>query len=209
MMDSLKASLIGLPAEALSWTTQRDFVTLSVLPSYYIGAMSCLYKAFDQLSDLTVIDKLTYGQAQWQTTQSTHQGFSRAQLPLNLCQAQSAGRFEVIVHLLSYQTKQRLRVRCALDKDLSIASLCALWPAANWYEREAFDLFGVYFTGHPDLRRILTDYGFNGFPFRKDFPMVGYDQVIYDATLERCTTEPVNITERIITPRVIRTERFS
>jgi len=209
MIDALKTCFKNYPQDAVAYGVQREEWTLTVKRAFYFKMMTQLLQIFDQLTDLTVIDKLTYGQAQWSTTQSTHQGFSRAQLPLSLAQAQCAGRFEVVVHLLSYQTKQRVRIRCVLESDLALNSLCALWPAANWYEREAFDLFGIHFTEHPDLRRLLTDYGFNGFPFRKDFPMVGYDQIIYDAALECCTTEPVTITERIITPRVLRVERFS
>ncbi|MEY4082962.1 MAG: hypothetical protein RL483_331 [Pseudomonadota bacterium] len=119
-------------------------------------------------------------------------------------------RFAVVTHLLSVEHNRRLRLRVfAPDDDLPVVdSLTDVWPAANWYEREAFDLFGVAFNGHPDLRRLLTDYGFIGHPFRKDFPVSGYVEMRYDPEQGRVIYQPVTIEPRDITPRVIREESY-
>ncbi|WP_157314114.1 NADH-quinone oxidoreductase subunit C [Chitinibacter sp. GC72] len=119
-------------------------------------------------------------------------------------------RFAVVYHLLSYKHNVRLRVRvfCADDSFPVIHSMVDVWPAINWFEREAFDLFGIVFQGHPDLRRILTDYGFVGHPFRKDFPLSGYVEMRYDAEQARVVYQPVTIDPREITPRIIREENY-
>jgi NADH-quinone oxidoreductase subunit C len=119
-------------------------------------------------------------------------------------------RFAVVYHLLSYKHNVRLRVRvfCADDSFPVINSVVEVWPAINWFEREAFDLFGIVFQGHPDLRRILTDYGFVGHPFRKDFPLSGYVEMRYDAEQARVVYQPVTIDPREITPRIIREENY-
>ena len=115
-------------------------------------------------------------------------------------------RFAVVVHLLSLAHNCRLRIRVFAEDDNEprIPSIMAVWPSANWFEREAFDLYGILFDGHPDLRRILTDYGFTGHPFRKDFPVQGYVEMRYDETQKRIVYEPASITPREITPRIIR-----
>lgn len=117
-----------------------------------------------------------------------------------------SNRFWVVAHLLSVSLNQRVRVKvCCLDDDFpTIASVTEIWSAANWYEREAFDLYGIVFEGHPDLRRILTDYGFVGHPFRKDFPLSGHVEMRYDPELGRVVYQPVTIEPREITPRIIR-----
>lgn len=119
-------------------------------------------------------------------------------------------RFAVSVHLLSVSNNYRLRLRTfAEDDDFPVLpSLCDLWPSANWFEREAFDLFGVMFVGHPDLRRILTDYGFVGYPFRKDFPISGHVEMRYDQELGRVVYQPVSIEPRENTPRIVRDENY-
>ncbi|MGE0355833.1 MAG: NADH-quinone oxidoreductase subunit C [Burkholderiales bacterium] len=119
-------------------------------------------------------------------------------------------RFAVVLHLLSIAHNRRLRVkvRCPDDGFPVVASLVDVWPAANWYEREAFDLFGVVFEGHPDLRRILTDYGFMGHPFRKDFPISGHVEMRYDPAQKRVIYQPVTIEPREIVPRVIREDGY-
>ena len=104
-------------------------------------------------------------------------------------------RYDVVYHLLSLRKNQRLRVICETDEDTPVPSVVAVFPAANWYEREAYDMFGVLFSGHPDLRRILTDYGFQGFPLRKDFPLTGYVEVRYDDDLKRVVYEPTRLTQ--------------
>lgn len=106
-----------------------------------------------------------------------------------------ADRFDVVYHLLSMHHNQRIRVILATDEDTPVASVTELWPAANWFEREAFDMYGVLFDNHPDLRRILTDYGFHGFPLRKDFPLTGFTQVVYDDEQKRVVYEPVNLVQ--------------
>ncbi|GBF58456.1 NADH-quinone oxidoreductase chain 5 [Candidatus Phycosocius bacilliformis] len=104
-------------------------------------------------------------------------------------------RFDVVYHLLSMSHNLRIRVKVTTDEDTPVASACALWPAADWFEREAFDMYGILFSGHPDLRRILTDYGFNGHPLRKDFPLTGYGEVRYDEEQKRVIYEPVKLVQ--------------
>ena len=120
-------------------------------------------------------------------------------------------RFAVVLHLLSVAHNWRLRVRafCPDDEFPAVASLVEVWPAANWFEREAFDLFGIVFEGHPDLRRILTDYGFVGHPFRKDFPLSGHVEMRYDPEQKRVVYQPVTIDPREVTPRIVREENYA
>lgn len=165
---------------------------------------------FEQLIDLTVVDYSTYGQDEWATTEATATGFGRAReansSPVH--QEWQRERFAVVYHLLSIAHNRRLRIKCFVKENRPmIPSVIAVWNSANWYEREAFDLFGVLFEGHPDLRRILTDYGFIGHPFRKDFPLIGNVELRYDAKQKRCVYEPVSIEPRVLVPRVIRKEK--
>ncbi|MCC5864691.1 MAG: NADH-quinone oxidoreductase subunit C [Wenzhouxiangella sp.] len=171
--------------------------------------------AFEQLTDLCGIDYLGYGDDEWETAEATASGYSRgvdALGPGRFSWAdrpeseQLENRYAVVIHLLSLKHNRRLRLRCfAPDDELPIlSSLIEVWPAANWYEREAFDLFGIVFEGHPDLRRLLTDYGFIGHPFRKDFPLIGNVTVRYDADKGRVIYEPVEIEPRVLVPRVVR-----
>jgi NADH-quinone oxidoreductase subunit C len=120
-------------------------------------------------------------------------------------------RFAAVYHLLSLANNHRLRVRCfAPDDEFPVVpSAVELWPSANWFEREAFDLYGIMFPGHPDLRRILTDYGFVGHPFRKDFPISGYVEMRYDPEQSRVVYQPVTIEPREVTPRIIREETYA
>jgi NADH-quinone oxidoreductase subunit C len=181
---------------------------------------------FEQLVDVCGVDYFGYGSDEWDTDVSS-EGFSRGvegrgpgrfkfgQVPSEQS-AQPQGerptqgpthRFAAVAHLLSVQHNRRVRVKCfAPNDDLPIvASLTDLWPGSNWFERETFDLFGIIFEGHPDLRRILTDYGFVGHPFRKDFPLIGNVEVRYDAEKKRVVYEPVTSVEpRVLVPRVIR-----
>jgi NADH-quinone oxidoreductase subunit C len=146
--------------------------------------------AFSQLIDLCGVDYLNY-------RQEASEG------------ARPGPRFAVVYHLLSLKYNRRLRLRTFLDDALPIVdSVVEIWRSADWYEREAFDLFGIVFEGHPDLRRILTDYGFIGHPFRKDFPLSGEVEMRYDAERQRVVYEPVSIEPRINVPRVIREEGF-
>jgi len=140
---------------------------------------------FEQLIDLCGVDYSEYGDGTWE-----------------------GRRYAVVVHLLSVSLNQRVRVRVfALDDDFPVfPTLIDIWPVANWFEREAFDLYGIMFENHPDLRRILTDYGFVGHPFRKDFPMIGNVEMRYDPVQQRVVYQPVSIELRNNVPRVIRDE---
>ncbi|MCC7120346.1 MAG: NADH-quinone oxidoreductase subunit C [Gammaproteobacteria bacterium] len=165
--------------------------------------------AFKLLLDVSGIDYQTYGEADWRTHDATVSGFSRG-----VARAQETvdvrpfpGRFGVVYHLLSIEHNLRVRVKVYLAEDQPrVPSVIDVWPSANWYEREAFDLYGILFEGHPDLRRILTDYGFIGHPFRKDFPLEGHVEVRYDAEKGRVVYQPVTIENRILVPRVIRND---
>ncbi|MBD8526831.1 NADH-quinone oxidoreductase subunit C [Pseudomarimonas arenosa] len=171
---------------------------------------------FDTAVDLCGVDYLSYGDDEWDTDEVSNEGFSRGvegQGPGRFDWASrprktgNARRFAVVLHLLSVARNQRVRVRTFCnDESLPIApSLVSIWPGLNWFEREAFDLFGIVFEGHPDLRRILTDYGFVGHPFRKDFPLIGNVEVRYDEEKGRVVYEPVTSVEpRVLVPRVVR-----
>lgn len=162
---------------------------------------------FEQLIDLCGVDYLAYGQSDWQTESASGSGFSRAveSHPDAPAVAWSKPRFAVVYHLLSITNNRRLRLRCFVpEKTMTLPSVVNIWSSANWYEREAFDLFGIRFSDHDDLRRLLTDYGFSGYPFRKDFPLIGNVEIRYDATEKQCVYEPVSIEPRVLVPRVIR-----
>jgi NADH-quinone oxidoreductase subunit C len=166
------------------------------------------------------VDYLAYGETEWATDETTTTGFSRgvdarsgARLSvqdeeLSVATAHGGRRFAAVYHLLSIANNRRLRIRVfAPDEQLPvIPSVIEVWNSANWFEREAFDLYGIMFSGHPDLRRILTDYGFIGHPFRKDFPLSGNVEVIYDPEKRRVIYQPVSIEPRVLVPRVIRVE---
>lgn len=164
--------------------------------------------SFEQLSDLCGVDYSTYGQVDWQTNDATTSGFSRGVAPAAFEEvADKRPRFAVVYHLLSLKNNQRLRLRVfAEGEPPTVESVVDVWASANWFEREAFDLFGILFNGHPDLRRILTDYGFVGHPFRKDFPLEGKVEVRYDPDKGRVVYQPVSIENRVLVPRVIRGE---
>ena len=159
---------------------------------------------FNQLIDICAVDYLHYGQGEWVTDMATETGYSRAKQPMQQ-PCTLPHRYAVVYHLLSLTHNWRLRIKVWLDEaDMSVPSVCDIWPNANWYEREAFDLYGVFFDDHPDLRRLLTDYGFVGHPFRKDFPLEGHVEMRYDATAGKCLYEPVEIKNRVVVPKVVR-----
>ncbi|MDE2273080.1 MAG: NADH-quinone oxidoreductase subunit C [Gammaproteobacteria bacterium] len=161
---------------------------------------------FEQLMDVCGVDYLGYGEDEWLTQRATATGFARgANRRTWDTDARKTPRFAVVYHLLSIRYNQRLRLRayCSGDPPM-MDSVTSIWASANWFEREAFDLFGILFNGHPDLRRILTDYGFVGHPFRKDFPLSGNVEVRYDPEKKRVVYEPVVIDQRVLVPRVIR-----
>ncbi len=173
--------------------------------------------SFDTLIDIIAIDYLEYGEYEWETKKSNN-GYSRGysnsssfrktfnDLDKNL--DTSSNRFAVIYQLLSTINNTRLGVKvvCENNSNPNLDSVCSIWSSANWYEREAYDLFGIYFSGHPDLRRLLTDYGFVGHPLRKDFPLVGNSEVSYDIEKDRVVQKPVSIEPRVLVPKVIREE---
>ncbi|MBU9282264.1 NADH-quinone oxidoreductase subunit C, partial [Burkholderia multivorans] len=191
-IETLKANLEdALGARVVSLTEAIGELTLVVKASDYLDVAMTLRDdpklRFEQLIDLCGVDYQTYGDG-----------------------AYDGPRFAAVTHLLSVTNNWRLRLRVfAPDDDLPIVpSLVDIWNSANWYEREAFDLYGIVFEGHPDLRRILTDYGFIGHPFRKDFPVSGYVEMRYDPEEKRVVYQPVTIEPREITPRVIREDRY-
>ncbi len=170
---------------------------------------------FEMLMDVAGVDYLAYGQDEWQTEGATGIGFSRGVLreapefdqgdfaPVEYA---PSSRYAVVYHLLSITHNWRLRLKtfCEDEKTPIVDSLTSVWASANWFEREAFDLYGILFRGHPDLRRILTDYGFIGHPFRKDFPLVGQVEMRFDPEKGRIVYEPVSIEPRTLVPKVIR-----
>jgi NADH-quinone oxidoreductase subunit C len=165
--------------------------------------------SFEQLIDLCGVDYSSYGQDEWNTDTATFRGFSRGRQAPAAGAGEGAGkRFAVVYHLLSVKHNCRLRLRtwCEPGEPPMVDSVIAVWKAADWFEREAFDLFGILFRGHPDLRRLLTDYGFIGHPFRKDFPLSGNVEVRYDPARGRVVYEPVSIEPRTLVPRVIRAD---
>jgi NADH-quinone oxidoreductase subunit C len=166
--------------------------------------------AFEQLIDLCGVDYLTYGLDEWTTESATESGFSRGVVReaviLDEADTFDPKRFAVVYHLLSlkHNARLRLRVYTGLENPPVVDSVFPVWNSADWFEREAFDLFGILFAGHPDLRRILTDYGFIGHPFRKDFPLIGTAEVRYDTEKGRVIYQPVSIEPRTLVPKVIR-----
>ena len=165
---------------------------------------------FEMLMDVCGVDYLSYGSDEWKTSSATDTGYSRGVelTPVILDESDTfdAKRFAVVYHLLSIRQNVRLRLRVftGTDNPPIVPSVVDIWNSANWFEREVFDLFGILFEGHPDLRRILTDYGFIGHPFRKDFPLSGNVEVTYDAQKGRVAYKPVSIEPRTLVPRVIR-----
>ncbi len=196
-----------------------DELTLEIAPDDLLEVATVVRDqlGFEQLVDLCGVDYSQYGEDEWKTNRATSSGFSRG-----VDGASSLGRlrfgdeleavseqgrrFAAVYHLLSYSKNQRVRLRVFAPDDNFpvIPSVSDIWAVANWYEREAFDLFGILFDGHPDLRRILTDYGFIGHPFRKDFPLVGHVEMRYDPEKARVVYEPVSIDPRVLVPRVKR-----
>ena len=192
-LDILAAALKEVLGERVrTLTTARDEVTVVVAAEAWLDVLRTLRDrpelGFELLIDLCGVDYRTYGDGAWE-----------------------GPRFAVVCHLLSLSNNWRVRVRTfAPDDDFpAVASAIDVWPAVNWFEREAFDLYGIVFAGHPDLRRLLTDYGFVGHPFRKDFPLSGHVEMRYDPEQARVIYQPVSIEPREITPRIIREEHYA
>lgn len=156
---------------------------------------------FDTLIDVAGVDYSVFGQTEWETVDATSHGFLRGRTVADVL---PAPKLAVVYHLLSTSLNHRVRVRAYCPDAPIVPSVVELWAAANWFEREAYDMFGILFEGHPDLRRILTDYGFIGHPFRKDFPVSGHVEMRYDAESKRCVYGPVEIDPRILVPKVVR-----
>ena len=215
LADRLRARFEGA---MLTVAEPRGEITLDVAAAEWLAAAQALRDefGFEQCVDVSGVDYLSYGSDEWDTDVSS-EGFSRG------VEGKGAGRFAwgeapngaansperrfaAVAHLLSCQHNQRVRLRTFAENDdlPVVASLTSVWAGTNWFEREAFDLYGIVFEGHPDLRRILTDYGFVGHPFRKDFPLIGNVEVRYDAEKRRVIYEPVSIEPRVLVPRVIR-----
>ncbi|QYF92392.1 NADH-quinone oxidoreductase subunit C [Massilia sp. PAMC28688] len=190
-IENLAATLANVVGEGADIKLALGEITVVVKSAAYAATMLALRDnaatRFDTMIDLCGVDYSTYGEG-------TYDG----------------PRFAVVVHLLSTELNHRVRVRVfAQDDDMPVlASITSIWRAANWYEREAFDMYGILFEGHNDLRRILTDYGFIGHPFRKDFPITGFVEMRYDPEQKRVIYQPVTIEPREIIPRVIREETY-
>jgi NADH-quinone oxidoreductase subunit C len=190
-LESLQEALKTLLGDGLrAQAVDRGQLTIEVAPDALLESCAILIDdaalAFTELVDVVGIDYQGHGNA-W-----------------------DGPRYAVLYNLLSikHNTRVRVRVFCASDDFPAVDSVISLWPSANWYEREAFDLYGIVFKGHPDLRRILTDYGFVGHPFRKDFPVSGYVEMRYDPEQKRVVYQPVTIEPREIVPRVIREDAY-
>jgi len=197
LVETVKAALGGRIADIAAALGE---VTLTIRAVDLIEAMTLLRDRpelrFEQLIDVCGVDYGSFGKAAWDGEPS---------------ESGARPRFAIVYHLLSLANNWRLRVRAFADDDEMpvIESVINSWPSANWFEREAFDLYGIVFTGHPDLRRILTDYGFIGHPFRKDFPLSGNVEMRYDPDQQRVVYQPVTIEPREIVPRVIRVENYA
>lgn len=185
-------------------------VEIKINPEQLIEVATALKSdlSFELLMDVIAVDYLTYGDVDWKTNNATSTGYSRAVKPTIIPEIDETfkGRFAVFYQLLSVSNNQRLTLKVFTSESNppSVPSLINIWSSADWFEREAFDLMGIHFDGHPDLRRILTDYGFIGHPFRKDFPTNGNLEVVYDEEKEEVVYQPVSISTRPGVPRVIR-----
>jgi NADH-quinone oxidoreductase subunit C len=216
---SLAERLAARFGDTLTVSTARNETTAELAAADLVAVTTALRDEpafrFSELIDLCGVDYLGYGQVEWDTETVSGTGFSRG------VEGQAQGRFDwagrprdndaprrfaVVIHLLSIEHNRRLRLRvfCEDDSLPMVPSLTLVWPGVNWFERETFDLYGIIFDGHPDLRRILTDYGFVGHPFRKDFPLIGNVEVRYDPEQKRVIYEPVSIEPRVLVPRTIR-----
>ena len=212
----MKSLIDKLLSNKVKFISDKDILTYETSKDDLLTVMNELKNnselLFSQLTDLCAVDYSAYGQSEWQTKEATSTGYNRGIRPsshsrIDFSNEPNEDEYDLCVtyHLLSITHNQRIRVKCFLDDDsLIIPSVTDLFASADWYEREAYDLFGVLFEGHNDLRRILTDYGFIGHPFRKKFPLVGNTQVRYDPEQRKVVNEPVDIEPRTLVPKVIR-----
>ncbi|OZI52222.1 NADH-quinone oxidoreductase subunit C [Bordetella genomosp. 5] len=200
-LETLKNNLQATLGQDIALTEHIGELTLEVAADQWLTVCNKLRTEpslhFESCLDLCGVDYLTWGNGSRAAQADDKAGPQR-------------GRFAVVIHLISIEHNWRLRVRtfAADDEFPMVSSLLECWPGVNWYEREAFDLYGIVFEGHPDLRRILTDYGFIGHPFRKDFPLSGTVEMRYDPEQKRVIYQPVTIDPREITPRVVREDSY-
>jgi len=207
-LSTLRTNLTGLFGDKLTCVDEKlgeltVVVRTGDMPEVLTRLRDAVEFRFEQLIDLCGIDYSTYGS-------DVSEGgayFSSSDTQ----DAAHPSRFAVVYHLLSVVHNMRLRVRVYVSDDEFpvLPSITDIWPSSNWYEREAFDLYGIVFSGHPDLRRILTDYGFVGNPFRKDFPLSGHVEMRYDPSQQRVVYQPVSIEPREVTPRIVREENYA
>jgi NADH-quinone oxidoreductase subunit C len=212
-LETLAAAILRIvPQEVNTIANQRGELTCEVAADHLLAVAAVLRDhaelKFEMCMDVCGMDYLEHGRAEWKTQEATSSGYSRG-VARGMAAAPSpmpGRRYAVVYHLLSiaYNRRLRLRVFCADDVQPMVDSVTSIWASADWFEREAFDLFGILFKGHPDLRRLLTDYGFIGHPFRKDFPLSGNVEVRYDPEKGRVVYQPVSIDPRILVPKVIR-----
>jgi NADH-quinone oxidoreductase subunit C len=212
-LESLASAVaLALPGQLQMVANRLSELTYEVAAEGLLQAAAVLRDSpdlkFEMCMDVCGVDYLEHGRAEWKTEDATSSGFSRGvSLVGEALGAVAAGRrFAVVYHLLSVSLNQRLRLRvfCADDAEPMVDSVAGIWAGVDWFERETFDLFGILFKGHPDLRRLLTDYGFIGHPFRKDFPLSGNVEVRYDPEKGRVVYQPVSIDPRVLVPKVIR-----
>jgi len=208
-LDDLVDALEERLKDFEDWSIKREYeeVTLTVPREQLLAVMQLLRRhkdiSMDSCIDVVGVDYADYGKSEW-VTKSTEGGFSRG-VDRSKPECDPENRFAVAYHLISIAHNVRMRVKTYLDARQPIVdSVTSVWASANWHERETFDLYGILFAGHPDLRRILTDYGFIGHPFRKDFPLIGEVEMRYDAEQRRVIYQPVSIEPRTLVPRVIR-----
>ena len=207
-----QAITAALPGKLTAVANHTGELTYEVPANELLAVAQVLREApelkFEMCMDVCGVDYLSHGRDEWNTETATSSGFSRgvARGGLRVGDLQPGRRFAAVYHLLSISLNQRLRLRvfCPDDDAPMVDSVTDIWAGANWFEREAFDLFGILFKGHPDLRRLLTDYGFIGHPFRKDFPLSGNVEVRYDPEKGRVVYQPVTIDPRVLVPKVIR-----
>jgi NADH-quinone oxidoreductase subunit C len=211
-----RAIAAALPEKVLAVANHTGELTYEISAEGLLEAAAALRDApdlkFEMCMDVCGVDYLEHGRAEWKTQDATTSGFSRgvsrwsAPDGTRSPAAVAGRRFAVVYHLLSISLNQRLRLRvfCPDDVEPMVDSVAGIWAGADWFERETFDMFGILFKGHPDLRRLLTDYGFIGHPFRKDFPLSGNVEVRYDPEKGRVVYQPVTIDPRVLVPKVIR-----
>jgi NADH-quinone oxidoreductase subunit C len=211
-----EAIALALPNKLVEVANHTGELTYEVkaddLPAVAVVLRDAALLKFEMCMDVCGVDYLEHGRAEWKTVDATSSGFSRgvsryaAPDGTRAADLGAGRRFAVVYHLLSISLNQRLRLRvfCGDDAEPMVDSVTGIWAGTDWFERETFDMFGILFKGHPDLRRLLTDYGFIGHPFRKDFPLSGNVEVRYDPEKGRVVYQPVSIDPRVLVPKVIR-----